>query len=81
DPNRLIFNAKYVINDFKLKRLKSKKFVENPANFVNLNKAQREEFVRLVKLTQNEEQLKELIDIDNQNNGRIKDVDSKMEEL
>ncbi|WP_044888927.1 GA module-containing protein, partial [Mycoplasmopsis glycophila] len=81
DPNRLIFNAKYVINDFKLKRLKSKKFVEDSANFVNLNKAQREEFVRLVKLTQNEEQLKELIDLDNQNNGRIKDVDSKMEEL
>lgn len=78
DPTRLVFDVEYSIDEFKLERIKAYKAV---ADFKNINVWQRSTFQNMIKRSNDINQIHELIDVNNDNNGKIKTIDQKMEKL
>lgn len=77
DSNRLIFEVKYVINDLKLQKENLKQKLKE---FKYLNTVQKEFYVNKLKTINDANDLKKLLDTEN-NAGEIKDLDDKMGEL
>ncbi|VEU70535.1 GA module-containing protein [Mycoplasmopsis glycophila] len=78
DPNesrRLIFNVSYTFNEFKYERIQAKNKI---AEFTNLSPAQKALYEEKIKHTNNLDEFRALINLNDDNNGEIKDLDTTM---